>query len=434
MDLESKITREQILETQNHSVFKFPPGFLWGTSTSAHQVEGNNNKNDWWQWEKVPGHIADGSQSGLAIDQFNRYRDDFCLARQMSMNAQRISIEWSRIEPQEGVWDEKAIIYYRNVLITLKEQFFSVMVTLFHFTLPQWVAAQGGWENPKTVSQFERFVRKVVATYAPSVDFWITINEPMVFITQSYLYGIWPPGVKSLWRAAKVFWRLASAHRRAYRAIHEIMDSGSSLSKVGIAKNVISFDPYRKHLFIDVWFVRAADWLWNHSFFSQTRGNHDFVGINYYFHYRVAFTLCDYQHLFFRVRNENREVSDVGWEVYPSGIFVAIQNMSRYRKPIYVTENGIASVNDDKRIRFLVAHLKEVYCAIQSGVDVRGYFYWSLLDNFEWEKGFGPRFGLIGVNQKTMERIPKPSFNVYAKIAQTNGITHDLLRFLGHER
>lgn len=420
--------------SHEHPVLKFPPGFLWGTSISSHQVEGGNDKNDWWQWEKEPKHIADGSVSGRATDHWNRWQGDFEAAKNMRMNAERLSIEWSRIEPEEGKWDETAIAHYRDQLQYLKSRYFSVMLTLYHFTLPTWVTAQGGWENPKTLRAWRRFVAKIAGEYASLVDFWVTINEPMIYLTQSYVYGVWPPGKKSIWRALRVLGRLCAAHRIAYRTIHSIADQKiGNKTSVGIAQNVISFDPYRKHSWGDVTFVKFADWLWNHSFFSFTRGTHDFIGINYYFHYRVAFVPRDFGHFFFQVRNENREVSDVGWEVFPPGIFSVVQDMAMYGRPIYITENGIASTNDDKRVRFLVAHLKELYHAIQSGVDVRGYFHWSLLDNFEWEKGYGPRFGLIEVNFETMERRPRRSAQVFAEISKENGISHDLLRFLGHK-
>ncbi len=433
-----KIARgaEALESTHEHPLLKFPPGFLWGTAISSHQVEGGNDKNDWWEWEKGPGRIADGSRSGQATDHWNRWPEDFDAARKMRMNAQRLSIEWSRIEPEEGKWDEEAIAHYRDMLKTLKSppHLFTVMVTLFHFTLPAWIAKRGGWENRKTVFYFERFVRKMATEYASLVDLWVTVNEPMIYLTQAYVYGVWPPGAKSLWRSLRVFRRLSAAHRRAYVAIHEVVRQKIGRNTmVGIAQNVISFDPYRKHAWGDVTFVKLADWVWNHTFFTFTRWAHDFIGVNYYFHYRVAFVPRDYSHFFFQVRNENREVSDVGWEVYPPGIFAAIQDMAAYGKPIYVTENGIASVNDDKRVRFLVAHVKEVYHAIQSGVPVKGYFHWSLIDNFEWEKGFGPRFGLVEVDYETFERRPRRSTQVYAEIAGTNGIAHDLLRFLGHK-
>ncbi len=419
-------------EVHEHAVLKFPPGFLWGTATSAHQVEGGNDKNDWWLWEQDQKHIAEGARSGAASGHYERFESDFALARTHHQNAHRLSLEWSRLEPQEGEWDVHELEHYRQVLRAVKGQFFTVMVTLHHFTLPQWVVRQGGWENRQTVRRFVRLVEWVARELGDLVDLWVTVNEPMIYLAQGYLYGVWPPGQKSLFAAGRVFFNLRAAHREAYRALHRLLDGRDHKVQVGIAQNVISFEPYRRHQWGDLLFVRFADWLWNHSFYSGARRFHDFIGINYYFHYRVAFLPRDYSHFFFQVRNENREVSDVGWEVYPPGIFRVIQDMAVYEKPVYLTENGIAVTNDDKRIRFLIAHLKEVYHAIQAGVQVRGYFHWSLLDNFEWEKGFAPRFGLVEVDYATLERRPRRSLEIYGEIARENGLKHDLLRFLGH--
>lgn len=433
MDLDKqKIARGAEIPPEEHwhPTLDFPKEFLWGTSISSHQVEGDNVHNDWWDWEKIPGHIADGSISGKATDHWHRFREDFRMAHDMGMNSQRTSIEWSRVESAPGEWDAAAIAVYREMFQDLRDRGMVVMVTLTHYTLPRWVAEQGGWEKHKTIALFERFVRFMVKELGESVDLWITINEPMVYAVQGYMYGVWTPGVKSIWRTLRVLFNLASAHKRAYRAIHEL----SPVTRVGIAQNVISFDAYRKHHSADRLFVGLADWLWNHSFFWLT-GNrtHDFIGVNYYFHYRVTFVPRDFSHFFFGVRNENREVSDVGWELYAPGIFDVIQDMAVYKKPIYITENGLAAVNDDKRVRFLVSHLKEVYHAIRSGVDVRGYFHWALTDNFEWEKGFAPRFGLIEIDYDTLERRPRRSAAVYGEIAKANAISHDLLRFLGHQ-
>lgn len=419
-------------EVHEHAVLKFPPGFLWGSSTSAHQVEGGNDKNDWWAWEENTKHIADGLRSGDASGHYPRYKEDFSFAHSHHQNAHRLSIEWSRVEPVEGEWDVNELRHYREVLTELKKQFFTVMLTLNHFTLPTWVVSDGGWENAKTVARFNRFVKWVADELGDLVDLWVTVNEPMIYISQGYVYGVWPPGKKSIVSAYRVFRNLVRAHKKAYTTLHATLGRKDQAVRVGIAQNVISFEPYRRHKILDMWFVRFADRLWNHWFFSRTMHCHDFIGINYYFHYRVACVPRDYAHFFFQVRNENREVSDVGWEVYPSGIFRVIADMATYGKPIYITENGIAVTNDDKRIRFIVAHTKEIYHAIQAGFDVRGYFHWSLLDNFEWEKGFGPRFGLIEVDYTTMERTPRKSLSIYGEIAAENGIKHDLLRFMGH--
>lgn len=420
-------------ERHHHEPFQFPKDFLWGTATSSHQIEGGNDKNDWWEWEKKKGHIDNNERSGNAADSWNQWQEDLAAAKGMHLNVQRFSIEWSRVEPKEGEWDENAIAHYRKILQAHHDAGMKVMLTLYHFTLPQWVAKKGGWSSRRTAKYFKRFVAKMAVEYAPLVDFWITINEPIILLSQGYLYGTWPPGKKSVWKLMRAFFHLARAHRLAYRTIHRVCRKQiKKKPRVGIAKNVISYSPYRRHSFGDALFVKIIDWLWNHSFYSFTERTHDFIGINYYFHYRIAFASKDAEHLFFQVRKEDREASALGWEIYPTGIFSVLRDMMRYRKPIYVTENGIATSNDRKRVRFLIGYVKEMYHAIKSGADVRGYCYWSLIDNFEWDKGFDPRFGLIDIDYKTFKRTPRRSAFIYAQIARDNQLSHDLMRFIGH--
>lgn len=413
----------------HHEPLRFPEGFLWGAATSAHQVEGNNNKNDWWQWEQKPGH----ARSDRACDFWHRYQEDFDLAKRLYNNAHRLSIEWSRVEPSDGEFDEKALAHYRQILQALKERNMKVMLTLHHFTNPLWFTGRGGWESRQAVFYFARYVRKVAETMGDLVDFWITINEPLVYIGQGYSLGIWPPEKKNNWSAYKVFRNLTKGHKRAYQIIHEVMrqrwDRGAA---VGIANNVSSFYAYRKHSFVDQSFVQLFDWLFDHSFYTFTKGTHDFLGLNYYFHYRIAAANVGNVQSMLAVRREKREMSDVGWEIYPQGIFEVLADLQSYGKPIYITENGIATANDDKRQRFLVSYLKEIYHAIQAGIDIRGYFYWSLLDNFEWEKGFTARFGLVEVDFETLARHPRQSFEIYRRICRENGINHDLMHLLGH--
>lgn len=419
--------KEKIIH--EHQSLNFPPGFLWGAATSAHQVEGNNQHNDWWRWEHQK---RNRERSGLAADHYHRYQQDFDLAKQLGQNAHRISIEWSRLEPHEGEWDPHELEHYKNVLADLKAKGFKVFLTLNHFTLPVWLADMDGWENRRSIYYFERYVRLVVEKFAPYVDVWVTINEPMIYATQSYILGKWPPEKKSLWAAHRVVRNLARAHKRAYKVIHELLDQKGDRPQVGIANSLISYYVYRKHSFIDFLYFKISDFVWNHSFYFLTKGTHDYLGINYYIHQRIKRDRGRLFQFFFDVRSENRELSDLGWEIYPQGLFDILQDMNEYRLPIYITENGIATLNDDKRARFLVSYLKEVYHAIQSGIDIRGYFYWSLIDNFEWEKGFSPRFGLVHIDYDTMKRQIKPSATVYQRICLENSINHDLLRFIGH--
>lgn len=415
-----------------HGTRKFPEGFLWGAATSSHQVEGDCVNNDWYEWEQEPGHIADGTVSGKACDHYNRYEEDFDIAKSLHNNAHRFSIEWSRIEPEEGRWDMKELQHYRSVLLALRKRGMKSMVTIWHFTLPGWFAERGGWEAGDSVKLFGRYAEFLARELGDLVDIWITINEPMVYLSQSYSVGVWPPGKNSIRSSIRVFRRLARAHRAAYRAIHRVLDGGRSKALVGFANNVITFEPYRRHSFMDNVFIHFAGRFFNHQFMRWTKRHHDFIGINYYFHYRVKCVPKDVKHFFYEVHPENRPVSDLGWEINAQGFFDAIMTMRRYRLPIYITENGLASADDGKRPRVLINMVMEMYHAIRAGADVRGYFHWSLLDNYEWEKGFSGRFGLVAIDYKTLKRAPRRSAYVYADICRENGLPHTLLKFIGH--
>ncbi len=415
----------------HHDPQKFPKDFLWGASTAAHQVEGNNIHNDWWVWEQQKGHVVNNDRSGAAADSYNRYEEDFDLAQRFNHNSHRLSIEWSRIESEEGRWNMDEVEHYREVLQAVRDRGMKVMLTLHHFTNPVWLSEKGGWENSKTPLYFERFAGFIAEELGDLVDFWVTINEPLVYIAQSYIAGEWPPQQKSWYRAVRIFFRLMKGHKRAYRAIHKARSGDKRRPEVGIAKNQSSLASY-SNSFLDWLYIRTSQLVWNELFFQLTKKYHDFIGVNYYFHQRIRRKKGG-GIIFVDVRkDEGRDASDIGWEIYAPGLFDVLFDLSRFGKPIYITENGIAAVNDDKRIRFIITHLLEVYHAIEAGVDVRGYFHWSLIDNFEWEKGFDPRFGLVEIDYKTMERKPRASATVYGHIAGENQIEHHLKKFLGH--
>lgn len=435
----------------SHEPLKFPRGFLWGAATSAHQVEGNNRNNDWWAWEQRKGTVANGDHSGKASDHYNRFEEDFDLAQSIHHNAHRFSIEWSRIEPQEGKWDFDQVEHYRQVLKALRKRKIKSMVTLHHFTNPVWVAQKGGWVHRDTPRYFARYAAFIAEQLGEYVDYWITINEPGIYTAQAYAVSAWPPQEHSFFHGVRAYMYLAKGHRLAYKAIHAAVDqsnrkrmhrkktgrSGKRRSAqvrtahVGIAKNMLSVVMYRNRFF-DYLYARFSEFVWNDLFFLMSRGSHDFIGVNYYFHHRVKRRKGG-GFIFVDVRSEEkRESSDLGWEVYAPGLFNVLLDLQKYGKPILITENGIATTNDDKRIRYIVSHVKELYHAIQAGIDVRGYFHWSLLDNFEWDKGFGPRFGLVEVNYGNFKRTPRPSAYVYGEICKENSIEHGMLRFLGH--
>lgn len=410
-------------EKHDHGTIHFPKDFLWGAATSAHQVEGNNIYSDWWAWEQE--NLPEDRRSGEACDHYNRYEEDFELAKQYNHNCHRLSIEWARIQPEEGIWMISEIDHYKRVLRALKKRGIKVMLTLWHFTLPKWVADEGGWENPKTVDLFIKFLEKVVPEISEDVDFWITLNEPTVYQYMIFYEKGWPAKNRSKLAEFKTFFNLVSAHKKAYRLIHK-----HSKAPVGAAQNIQSFHSDHKHSLRETLAVLVSDIMANHIFGFFTRGYHDFLGINYYFHhrYRVGDKLIP---RLVDVEDEHKDVSDLGWEVYPEGIFNVLSDMQDHL-PIYITECGIASTNDDRRNRFLLMYLQQVYQAIESGVDIRGFFYWSLLDNFEWHRGFDPRFGLVEVDYKSQKRIPRNSAKLYSEIIKNNGIPHYLMRFLGH--
>lgn len=372
---------------------KFPKNFYWGTATSAYQVEGGI-RNDW-------SEAGDKYNAGKACDHYNRFEEDFDLAKKMNNNAHRFSIEWARIEPIEGKFNQDAIEHYRKVILALKKRGLEPFVTLYHWTLPVWFVERGHWLNLGAPEYFERYVEKVVSEFKDLVKFWITINEPNIYTTDAFLRGTFPPFRKSFFRTQNVLRALSEAHKKSYKIIHKI----SPKSKVGIAKNNNDFKGFLKFF---------SDYYWNHQFLQEIKEHQDFIGLNYYF----GSTLIDQL-------MPRGELSDLKWTIRPKGIYSVLKVLKRYNKKIYITENGIADAKDEKRKRFILNHLKWVHKAIKEGVPVKGYFHWSLMDNFEWEKGFDPCFGLIEIDYKTLKRKPRPSSKLYTKICKNNAIEID---------
>ena len=399
----------------------FPKNFLWGTATSSHQVEGDNTNNDWWEAEQK-GLVS--HKSGKACDSYNRYEEDFDLAKTMANNAHRFSIEWSRIEPEEGKFNEEEIEHYRKILQALRVRGLEPFVTLHHFTNPIWFAQKGGWANKKAPEYFERYVKYVASHLGKEVTYWITINEPLVFVEHAYLKGHWPPfhrvDAVGIWRVLR---NMLQAHRRAYGILHELLPG----AMVSVASNSNYYEPSRgilgpvNKLLVNTWRYVKNFWI-----FDQIQDVQDFIGINSYKHY--GFSLA---RGFFQLGELQ---GDFGWKAYPEGLCHVVKEIyQKYKKPIYITENGISDADDDQRADFIKKHLKWLHKAIEEGADVRGYFYWSLLDNFEWAEGFTQRFGLVEVNFDLpsassggggLERKVRPSGVVYGEICKNNGLAY----------
>ena len=422
--------------------FHFPPGFLWGTATASHQVEGDNVLNDWWRWEQEPGRIRDGGRSGRACDWWRNAEADFDRAAALGQNAHRLSVEWSRVEPREGFFDDAALDRYRQMLRALRERGIEPMVTLHHFTNPLWLAEQGGWENPLAVERFERYVTHTVGALRDLCRLWCTINEPNVLAYMGWNEGKWPPGKRDFGLTMQVLRHLMRAHARAYHAIHRIQPE----AMVGLAHNMVVFEPARPASPLDRLVTRLHDRMFNRLVLEAAtagrepgalvrralaamRDTCDFIGLNYYTRRLSAFDRRSPATLFGRTfLNPYGERSDGDYgEVYPEGLYRLLKRLARYGKPIYITENGIPDADDDRRPRFLIRHLHAMWRAIQQNVPVRGYFHWTLVDNFEWAEGWTLRFGLIEMDPETGERRPRPSAFLYAEVCRANALTAETI-------
>jgi beta-glucosidase len=435
----------------------FPAGFLWGAATSAHQVEGGNHRNDWWRFEHQPGTIADGTKSGDACRHYQRFDEDFALAAADGHNAHRLSIEWSRIEPERDRIDPEAVAHYHAVFESLRRHRLTPIVTLHHFTNPLWIADHGGWENRDTIERFAGFVRFCAREYGGEVDWWCTVNEPEVYAFRSYSEGTWPPGRRDDSAALAVIANLLEAHGRAYHVLHaedtRDADGDGRAAAVGFAKAWVPLEPLRP------WF--PPDWLRatiESAVFNQAvlRGpilgdidlfipgvrrvrrhvpelkkSLDWFGLNHYTRWKVDALARDPH-----VVPTGAPRTDLGWEIHPPGFEEAVMHAAESEVPVLVTENGFADHTDAFRPRALVEYLLAMGVAMDRGARVIGYLHWSLMDNFEWAEGFRPRFGLYGVDHDRPDapRVRRRSADLFARIARANAISAEMLTEVGLDR
>jgi beta-glucosidase len=408
---------------------RFPEGFLWGTASAAHQVEGNDRNCDWWEFEHEPGRIANGDTSEIACDQYNRYREDFSLLRELSQGAHRLSIEWSRIEPSEGEFDSRQIRHYRDVLGELREQGIEPMVTLHHFTNPLWFIKKGGWTASGSARAFLPYVHRVVDELGDLVSLWCTINEPNIYAANGWITGEFPPARRGdLSSVYRVLANMRRAHELAYLAIKRRWPD----SPVGLSHHKFLFIPSSNkradrlaaqtvQLAVDRWPVAPG------RLRKVVEATSDFIGIAHYHGQLVAFDARRPQDQFIRRFNvPGAPVTQMGWSADPSWMRGVLGDLKHLGKPVYITENGMASADDRVREQYLIDVIQNVLLAIQDGVDVRGYFHWTNVDNFEWNRGYQAQFGLIAVDRNTLERTVKPSGRLYARIAKANGLLKSL--------
>lgn len=407
----------------------FPKHFFWGASTAAHQVEGGNH-NQWTVWELAHAKeyaqtahqhlshlhywedIKDRAEepenyvSGRGIEHYKRYKQDFSLAQQLNLNAFRFTIEWSRIEPEEGLWDDAEIQHYREYIAELRHRKMEPFMTLWHWTVPVWFAEKGGFEKKENIAYFERFVKKVSETLIDDVEYVITLNEPNVEATFAYLVQLHPPAERSLIKFAKVYWNLTRTHRRAYK----VLKAKKPSLQVGMSMQLANIQAKRPHNYIDQTTTQWMRYFWNWWFLRRIRKHQDFIGMNYYF--------SDYYSGIGKRLNPKVPLNDMGWYMEPEGIYpLLVRTWARFKKPIFITENGLADENDQHRQWWIEQTLVAMERAISEGVDLRGYFHWSLFDNFEWQDGWWPKFGLIAVDRENgMKRTIRPSAQWYAEL------------------
>ena len=415
-------------------VASIPPGFLFGAATSAHQVEGGNVHNDWAAFEREAGNIGDGTASGAAADHWRRVTEDIGLLTAMGANAYRFSIEWSRVEPEDGRWDGEAWAHYADELSQLRQAGIEPMVTLLHFTLPGWLAEQGGLTSGRFPESFAQFAAEAGRRFGAQVDLWCTVNEPNVQMYQAYVQGVWPPAVRDTGQASRAFAGLVRGHAAAAAALRR-EDPGS---EVGVAMNLILFEPDRRWSVLDWVAAHEADKGFNWAFYDSIasgsisfhlagfpgieeplpglEGSADYFGINYYRRNLVRFTPSA-PGLVTLLQGPGR-LSDSGVEIYPEGLLRMLRRVwRRYELPIYITENGVADARGSLRPAYLRSHMYAASLAIAAGIPVRGYFHWSLLDNFEWSEGYAHRFGLYSVDFETLERTPGPAVEEFRRLA-----------------
>ncbi len=396
---------------------KFPKHFFWGCATSAHQIEGGLT-NDWSEWEKSTLRLKHLSEkklnhfeyiSGAAANSFENNNADIACMRALNLNAYRFSVDWSRIEPENGKFDQAALNYYLDFVKKLRAHHIEPFLTLWHWPLPLWLRDLGGWESKVVIKYFDRFVQKVASHLNVEVNFWTTLNEPTIYAGMSYLTGEWPPQKKSPLAYWRVLSNLSKAHCIAYKTLKSIDPN----NQVGVANHNIYFEAFNNTP-INRILKKAADWWWNEKFLNKIKDCQDFIGLNYYFHHQINNG--------FKNRHHYKKSSDLDWGLHPEGIKFLLTNLKKFNKPIYILENGLADKGDQHRSWYIKEVLKNVHQAISEGADIKGYFHWSLIDNFEWAHGFHPCFGLYEVDRQTFERHPRSSAEFYSDICKNNRV------------
>jgi beta-glucosidase len=383
---------------------RFPDGFTWGAATAAHQVEGGNVANDWWAFEHDPTSPCT-EPSGDACDSWHRAEEDVALLADVGLGAYRFSLEWSRIEPEDGLVSRAALDRYGRLLDACRARGVEPIVTLHHFSTPRWVAADGGWATGATVERFERYVRTVVEHLGDRLGRVCTINEPNVVVTCGYRWGVFPPGLRDEDQHRQATAVICDAHRAAVAVLRERAPHTEPLLTLAMS-DWVAVDGGEDRL--------AEERRWWEDVFLEAVTDDALLGVQSYSREYVG------------PDGRVAPPDDVprtlmGYERAPEVIATTVRRAAAVTGlPVLITEHGIATEDDADRIAFTHAGLTAVHDAISDGVDVRGYLHWSWLDNFEWIFGYRPTFGLVAVDRADFTRRPKPSARWLGEVARTN--------------
>lgn len=453
----------------------FPPDFLWGVSVSHFQVEGNKAEinsrlSDWSRWTSEQGRILDGTNADRACQFNSLYKKDIEIIKELNLNTFRTSLNWAALMPDPEnceTLNQEALDYYKDLFTRLKKEGITVFASLFHFCLPHWLANDGGWLNEKTAIQFQNFARLASKELGPLVDYWVTINEPMVYVYHGYTTGQWPPGISNdFLQALKAVKNMLQGHALAYQEIK----STAGNSQIGFSNHWTPFIPETNWNLFDKFVCSNRDSVFNHLFpgcikegrfklpgllakqkdlakleceIDGLKDASDFLGVNYYTRELSRFEFSQpFSPFGSKSKNPQFPVNDLGWEIYPDGLYSILTDGLRpysvgkngEKLPVFVTENGFCrkfdsqmssgdwSLDDEDRCEYLVSHLMAVHDAIDDGVNMKGYIHWSLMDNFEWAEGLCARFGLCRVDYSSQERTMRKSAKLYSSIASTNSL------------
>ncbi len=444
----------------------FPDNFLWGGAIAEQQNSGADNLPDsqWSEFEKQPGAIDGGDKSGKACDFWNSYEGDIGLMAEFGLNSLRFSIAWDRIEPQEGVFNQEALDHYELLCDALIARGMTPMITLHHFAHPVWFEELGAFEKEENIKYFARFSQRVFEKLSGKVKLWCTINEPNIYAFQGYLRNAFPPKrFCNIRTAALVLRNLIKAHCDVYDALKS-MPNGQE-SQIGLVHQYLEFEPYHK---FDGWFGKLKEVLFIaekampfalNNFLNDaimeflktgkfelcapglpnkpellssisdtlvqryTREGKiaDFIGLNFYS--RVVLELYNMIRHGRPVAKEGQVMTDMPYAIYPEAFYEAIMDVNSVGLPIYITENGIADRQDKNRARFIKSYIGQMFKAMESGADVRGYYYWSPFDNFEWDMGYRMKFGLWEVDFETQERKLREGSKAYIDIIKNSRST-----------